>query len=102
MKYHCAICNRERSADQVTLFKVKPMEVNALAKISGGGEVPKEVAVCKGCSSLVSNKGSALQILRGTLISGFRAAGVPLSRAEAAADAFCKKLADASSNTTTS
>lgn len=93
MKYHCAICNREREEDDMTLFKVKESEIKALRKMSGG-EPPTEVALCKPCASLMSNKETAIQLIRGTLITGFRASGVSISRAESAADAFCKKLVE--------
>ena len=99
MKYSCAVCNREREATQVDVFKVESSEAASLSRMNPGGEVPKEVAVCKVCARLMQNKATALQVIRGTLVSGFRAAGVPLSRAEAAADLFCKKLSDRSNTT---
>lgn len=98
MKYKCTICGRERESDKMEVFKVKETEAAALAKMSGG-EAPTEVAVCKPCTRLMGNKETALQLFRGTLVAGFRASGVSISRAEAAADAFIKKLADATPNT---
>jgi len=98
VKHHCAICNREREVDDMTLFKVKESEAKALSKMSGD-EPPTEVALCKPCASLMSNRETAVQLIRGTLVAGFRASGVSISRAEAAADAFCKKLVAATPST---
>jgi hypothetical protein len=91
MKYPCAICNREREADKMTVYKVKDSEVKALSRMSVDS-APDEVAICGPCASLMSNKETAVQFIRGSLIAGFRASGVSIRRAEAAADAFCKKL----------
>ena len=82
----------------MTLFKVRDSEVKALSQMSGG-DAPSEVALCKPCANLMSNKETAIQLIRGTLVAGFRASGVSISRAEAAADAFCKKLVDATPST---
>jgi hypothetical protein len=97
MKYHCAICGRERESDEVEVFKVKEAEATALSKMSGG-KAPTEVALCKPCAHLMSDKKKALQLIRGTLIAGFRASGVSIGKAEAVAEAFCKKLADSTPN----
>jgi hypothetical protein len=75
----------------MTLFKVKEIEIQALSKMAGG-EAPAEVALCKPCADLMSNKETAIQLIRGSLIAGFRASGISIRRAESAADAFCKKL----------
>jgi len=101
MKHPCAICGRERDSDEMTLFKVKEAEVSALSKMSGG-DPPMVVALCKPCASLMHNKDTALQLIRGTVIAGFRASGVSISRAEAAAEVFCKKLIAATPRTTPS
>lgn len=98
MKHRCAICNREREADDMTLFKVKDSEIKALSSMSGG-DPPTEVALCKPCTGIMSNKETAIQLIRGTMIAGFRASGVSISRAEAAADVFCKKLITATPRT---
>jgi len=98
VKHNCAICGREREVSELEVFKVKETETAAIARMSGG-KVPFEVALCKPCARLMSNKDTALQLIRGTLVAGFRAYGVSISKAEAVADAFCKKLADATPNT---
>jgi hypothetical protein len=98
VKHHCAICDRAREVDDMTLFKVKESETKALSKMSDE-EPPTEVALCKPCASLMSNRETAVQLIRGTLIAGFRTSGVSISRAEAAADAFCKKLVAATPST---
>ena len=98
MNHSCAICSREREASSMTVFKVKESEIKSLSRMSGF-EVPTEVALCKPCADLMSNKETAVQLIRGTLIAGFRASGVSISRAEAAADAFCKKLVNATPST---
>ena len=98
MKHRCAVCGREREADDMTLFKVKEAEAKAVSKMAGG-EPPSDVALCKPCTGLMSNKETAIQLIRGTVIAGFRASGVSISRAEAAADAFCKKLIAATPRT---
>jgi len=82
----------------MNIYKVSEAEAAALVKMSGE-EAPKEIALCKPCARLMLNKESAIQLLRGTLIAGFRASGVPTRNAEALADSFCKKLADATPNT---
>ena len=97
MKHQCAICNRERESLEMEVFKVKEDESAALSRMSGG-EFIQEVALCKPCAHLMVNKDTALQVIRGTLVANFRAYGVSISKAEAAADAFCKKLADATPN----
>jgi hypothetical protein len=91
MKRRCAICNREREIDRMTIFKLKKAEVQALSKMAGS-EATAEVALCRPCADLMSNKESAIQLIRGSLIAGFRASGVSIHRSESAADAFCKKL----------
>ena len=83
----------------MTTFKVTAAEAAALTKMSGGGEAPKEVSLCKPCARLMNNKDTALQLLRGTIVAGFRASGVHTRMAEASADLFCKKLADATPKT---
>jgi hypothetical protein len=98
VKHNCAICGREREDTKMDVFKVKESENSSLSKMSGG-DVPLEVAVCKPCARLMSKKETALQIFRGTIIAGFRSYGVSTSKAEAVADAFCKRLADATPNT---
>lgn len=91
MKHRCAICDRERESSEMTLFKLKESEVKALSKMSGAIP-PTEVAMCKPCSGIMGNKETAIQLIRGTMIAGFRASGVSISKAESAADAFCNKL----------
>lgn len=98
MKHHCAICSREREADDMTVFNVKESEAKALSKMSSE-KPPTVVALCKPCASLMGNRETAVQLIRGTLIAGFRASGVSISKAEAAADAFCKKLVAATPST---
>jgi hypothetical protein len=75
----------------MTIFKVKESEAEALRQMSGD-VAPTEVALCKPCADLMGNKETAVQLIRGSLIAGFRASGVSIRRAESAADAFCKKL----------
>jgi hypothetical protein len=82
----------------MTLFRVNESEARAMRKMSDN-DTPSEVALCKPCASLMSNKETAVQLIRGTLVAGFRASGVSISRAEAAADAFCKKLVAATPST---
>jgi hypothetical protein len=82
----------------MTTYKVSESEAAALTKMSGA-EAPKEVSICKPCAHLMANKDTAIQLLRGTLVAGFRASGVSTRNAEALADSFCKKLADATPNT---
>lgn len=94
MKHHCVICDREREATQMTLFKLEVNEMRAMSRMSGK-EAPTEIALCHPCSKLMSNKETAVQLIRGTLIAGFRASGVTILRAEAAADAFCNRLISA-------
>jgi hypothetical protein len=101
VKYHCAICNRERESNNMILFKVNEHEAQALSKMSSSG-VPTEVALCKPCADLMSNKETAVQLIRGTLIAGFRASGVSISKAEAAASVFCNKLIAATPSKTPS
>lgn len=98
MKYSCAICSREREDTEVVLFKAQESEVRALSRMSGG-EPPMVVALCKPCSSLMSNRETAIQLIRGSVIAGFRASGVSISRAEAAAEVFCRKLIAATPRT---
>ena len=83
----------------MSVFKVTEAEAAVLTKMSGGGEAPKEIALCKPCSRLMTNKDTALQLIRGTIVAGFRASGVHTRMAEASADFFCKKLADATPKT---
>jgi hypothetical protein len=81
----------------MTVFRVKESEAPTLSKMSGG-EAPTEVALCKPCSNLMANRETAVQLIRGTLIAGFRASGVSILKAEAAADSFCAKLVAATPN----
>lgn len=97
MKHHCAICDREREANQMILFKLEVNEMHVMSKMSGR-EASTEIALCRPCSKLMSNKETAVQLIRGTIIAGFRASGVSILRAEAAADAFCTKLVSATPN----
>lgn len=93
----CVICDRDRGT-KMDVYKVSESEATVVSKMSGG-ESPSEVAICKPCARLMANKDTALQLFRGTLIAGFRASGVGTAKAEALADTFCKKLADATPNT---
>jgi hypothetical protein len=78
----------------MTLFKLDANEMRVMSEMSGT-EAPMEIALCRPCSKLMSNKETAVQLIRGTIIAGFRTSGVSIFRAEAAAAAFCNKLVSA-------
>lgn len=94
---NCAVCGRDRGPSMTT-YKVSEAESVALAKMSGE-EAPQEVAICKPCARLMANRDTAIHLLRGTLVAGFRASGVGTHRAESLADSFCNKLANATPST---
>jgi hypothetical protein len=73
------------------VFQVPRSEQETLRKM--GTEKPQDLyAICQACSRILENKGTAVQLIRGTIISQFRAAGVSIAVAERLAEEFCKKL----------
>lgn len=91
MKRKCSICDREREEDIMKVFRVPHSEQETLKKM--GVEQPKDLyAICQACSRILENKGTAVQLIRGTIISQFRAAGVSIAVAEKLAESFCNKL----------
>jgi hypothetical protein len=80
------------------VFQVPESEREIIKKM--GAETPQDLyAFCRSCSRLMENKGKAIQLLRGTMISQLRAAGVATSVAEKVVDKFCNKLLAATPET---
>ena len=73
------------------VFKVPQSEQATLKKM--GIENPQDLyAICQACSRILENKGTAVQLIKGTIMFQFRAAGVSIAVAEKLAEEFCKKL----------
>ena len=73
------------------VFRVPRSEQETLKRM--GVENPKDLyTICQACSKIIENKGTAIQLIRGTIISQFRGAGVSIAVAERLADNFCSKL----------
>ena len=98
MKRNCLICKRERDENVMTVFKVSESEIETLKRISGVNP-ESTYALCKPCLGVMGKKDTAIQYIRGDWVIALRASGVPTQQAEAAVDAFCKKLAAATPKT---
>ena len=73
------------------VFRVPSSEQETLKKM--GVEKPKDLyAICQACTRIMGDKGTAIQLIRGTIISQFRASGVSIAVAERLAEKFCSKL----------
>jgi hypothetical protein len=83
------------------VFRVPEAERESLKKM--GVEKPSDLyAYCRSCFKLMENRATAIQLMRGTLISQMRAAGVSITVAESQADKFCNKLLSATPETPSS
>lgn len=73
------------------VFRVQRSEQETLKKM--GVEQPKDLyAICQACSRILGNKSTAIQLIKGTIMFQFRAAGVSITVAEKLAESFCSKL----------